>query len=153
MSTMAVKNTACTAPIVSFPVWLNCRYVFARLQYCTGMWLGNGELRPTMWTSQPAAITLLASLHSQICDLSGMPWTLLQVSISNFKDFFDDYRGLFSSMLVKLQCVTQRLYTVGFVCFTTRSVHLLTWVSVSLRNTLGCWNRNATARSTSSNGS
>ena len=27
----------------------------------------------------------------------------LQVSISNFKDFFDDYRGLFSSMLVKLQ--------------------------------------------------
>jgi hypothetical protein len=29
--------------------------------------------------------------------------TVLQVSISNFKDFFDDYRGLFSSMLVKLQ--------------------------------------------------
>ena len=46
-----------------------------------------------------------------------MPWTLrMQVSISNFKDFFDDYRGLFSSMLVKLQCGKRATLVYRVVC-------------------------------------
>lgn len=75
-----------------------------------------------------------------------------QVSISNFKDFFDDYRGLFSSMLVKLQYEPRTLlHRNCSLC----SNHLCEYVCdvARLRDTLEYWKQNVIARLTSNSGS
>ena len=100
--------TLLNVPIGSVPcisTWLTCRHVlcFARSQHCSGIRVGNGELQPTFGLfvrQRPDS----SQAYQHGC-VPAIPWALrMQVSISNFKDFFDDYRGLFSSMLVKLQC-------------------------------------------------
>jgi len=103
---------ACTASNASYHV--NCSdpnlsqcYLFALLDHSIARECGLDMVSCyTLWTLRPDCDWTLRHLLTKY-EFSVCACNILdpgaQVSISNFKDFFDDYRGLFSSMLVKLQ--------------------------------------------------